>query len=92
MTTRRHRAISQGLISAAIAVAVWVGGAAPAGADPNPDSTEPDPFGGLGCSCRETAPPGSPARRAEIQRGMREGLSVWVPGLPPPPLPGKPPP
>ncbi|WP_082951922.1 hypothetical protein [Mycobacterium sp. 852002-51057_SCH5723018] len=92
MTTRRRRAITKGLISAAIAVGLWVGTVAPAGAAPSPDSTEPDPFAGLGCSCRETAAPGSPALKEEMARGMREGLSVWVPGLPPPPLPGQPPP
>jgi hypothetical protein len=83
------RFVAKGLIGVGIAVSVWVGTAAPAGADPNPDLTELDPFATLGCSCSESAPPGSAALRQEIAHGMREGLTVWVPGLPPP-LAGQP--
>jgi hypothetical protein len=83
MTTQHHRVITKILVSAAIALGSYVGGAAPASADPNPILTDPNPiltdpnpFGALSCSCRETVPPGSPARREEMERGIRAGLSA----------------
>jgi hypothetical protein len=84
MSTQHHQVITKILISAAIALGLWVAGATPASADPNPNpiGTDPNPFGGLSCSCREPAPPGSPELREEIERGIREGLSADVPGLP----------
>lgn len=60
------------LVSAAIAVAS-VGQAPPTSADPNP-------FGTLSCSCRDTAPPGSPALGEETDRGVQDGMSAWLPG------------
>jgi hypothetical protein len=73
---RNDRVITRWLIGLAIAFGVgFVSGtvsgvleAAPAGADPSPFNT-------LSCSCQESAPPGSPARRDEITRGLRQGLS-----------------
>ena len=47
----------------------------------------PNPYGTLGCNCRETAPAGSPQLSEEINRGIREGLTVSVPGLPAPAQP-----
>ena len=89
MTTQQ--VITKILVSAAIAVGSWVGAAAPASADPNAIGTDPNPFGGLSCSsCQETAPPGSPALREQIERGIREGHSAWLPGLPPPTQPRQP--
>jgi hypothetical protein len=72
-----HQVITKILVSAAIALGSCVAGAAPASADPNPISTDPHPFGALSCSSRsrETAPPGSPALREEMERGIRDGLS-----------------
>jgi hypothetical protein len=66
------RVISKILVSAAIALAAWIGGAAPASADPNP-------FGVLSCSCRTTTttdslPPGDGMNQA-IQHGISDGLS-----------------
>jgi hypothetical protein len=91
MTTQHRRVITKILVSAAIALGSSVGAAAPASADPNAiGGTDPNPFGGLSCSCQETAPPGSPALREEIQRGIRAGLSAWLPGLPPPTQPRQP--
>jgi len=81
MTTQR--VITKILVGAVIALGPYVGGAAPASADGNQMGTAPNPFGGLSCSCRETAPPGSPAMREEIARGIREGRSASLPGLPP---------
>jgi hypothetical protein len=78
-----HRFVTKTLISAAAAVCAWVAGAVAAGADPNPDGAEPNPFGGLRCGCHQ-AGPGGPDAQDEIRRGLREGLSVRVPGLPPP--------
>ena len=83
MTTQHRRVITKILVSAAIALGSSVGAAAAASADPNAiGGTDPNPFGGLSCSCQETAPPGSPAQgEEEIERGMRAGLSAWLPGL-----------
>ncbi|MBZ4518155.1 hypothetical protein GBP94_25805 [Mycobacterium avium subsp. hominissuis] len=86
MTSQHRRAITKIVVSAAIALGSVVG-ASPANADPNAiGGTDPNPFGGLSCSCQKTAPPGgSPSRRAEgIEPGIRAGLSARLPGLPPP--------
>jgi hypothetical protein len=90
MTTRHHQVITKILVGGAVALGFYVGGAAPASADPNSIGPAPNPFGGLSCSCRETAPPGSPARRDEIERGLRQGTSAGLPGLPPPIQPRQP--
>jgi hypothetical protein len=84
MTTQHNRVITKIMVSAAIALGASVGGAAPASADPNPIGTEPNPFGALSCSCQETASAGSPALRAEIDRGIRAGISAPLPGPPAP--------
>ena len=65
--------IAKMLISPVIVLASLVVGAAPAGADPNPSNTAPNPFGGLTCNCQRTAPP-SPDP-AEFDRGIRTALS-----------------
>jgi hypothetical protein len=54
MTGQCHRGTTKILVSAAIVLGYWVGGAAPASADPDPVSNGPNPFGTLGCSCRES--------------------------------------
>ena len=69
-------------VGAAIAVCACVGGTAPAGAEPNPVGTAPNPFSALGCSCPEPTPAGSATD--EIDRGMRDGLHAALPGLPAP--------
>jgi hypothetical protein len=76
MTNQHHQMITKILVGAAIALSSYIGGAAPAAADANPIGTDPNPFGALGCSCRETAPPGSPALREEMERGIRAGLTA----------------
>jgi hypothetical protein len=78
MTTQHHQVIKKILVGGAVALGFYVGGAAPASADPNSIGTGPNPFGGLSCSCRETAAPGSPGLRDEIGRGLREGRSAWA--------------
>ena len=83
MTTQYHQVMTKILIGAAVAVGSCVGGAAPVSADPNPIGSGPNLFGGLSCSCQETAPPGSPGLREEIERGIREGRTAWLPGLSP---------
>jgi hypothetical protein len=85
-----RRATRKILVSAAIALAAGLAAAAPAAADPNAISTDANPFGTLGCNCPGTAPTGGPELAQEIHRGMREGLSVSVPGLPAPARPGQP--
>jgi hypothetical protein len=82
--------IAKILVSAAIVVGAAVAVAAPAGADSNPAGSNPNPFATLSCSCPETAPPGSPALRGEIHRGIQNGLSDPSPGLPAPAQPGQP--
>jgi hypothetical protein len=89
-----RRAITKILVSSAIAVGCFVGGAATASADPDafgndPDAfgADPNPFSGFSCTCRETAPPGSLALSEEINRGIREDHSAWLAGLPAPTQP-----
>jgi hypothetical protein len=64
--------IAKILVSVAIALGSCVGGAAAAGAD----ATDANPFGALGCSCRETAPPGSSTPREEMERGIWAGIDA----------------
>jgi hypothetical protein len=90
MTTQRHQVVTRILVGGAVALGFYVGGAAPASADPNSMGSAPNPFGGLTCSCRQTAPPGSPAAREEIDRGLREGRSALLPGPPPSTQPRQP--
>jgi hypothetical protein len=73
----RQRIIRKLLVSAAIALILWVGSAVPAIADPDSGGSDPNPFGGLDCSCQETYPASSPEQREEIDRGIRDGLSAW---------------
>jgi hypothetical protein len=84
MSTQDHKVITKILVSTAATLGLWIAGATPASADPNPNTvgTDPNPFGGLSCNCQETAPAGSPERKKEIDRGIREGLSARSPGLP----------
>ena len=74
-------AITKTLVSAAIAVGFLVGGAAQASADPNAFGGDPNPFSGFS-GRQETAPADSPALSEELTRGLREGRSAWLPGLP----------
>jgi hypothetical protein len=64
--------ITKILVSAAIALGSCVGGAAAAGAE----GTDANPFGALGCGCRETAPPGSSTPREEMERGIWAGIDA----------------
>ncbi len=87
---RYHKVITKILVSAAIVLGSGVAGAAPASAGPDTVGTPPNPFAGFGCSCQETAPAGSPALREEIDRGLREGHTAVLPGLPAPVQAGPP--
>ncbi len=78
------------LISVAIVLGCCVALAAPASATTGPSTTDPNPFGGLTSNSRETAAPGSSALKAEVDRGLREGQSAWLPGLPAPAHPSQP--
>jgi hypothetical protein len=77
MPTRHQHLILKLLVSAAIALILWVGASAPASADPDPGRTDPNPFGGITCSCQEPFPASSPEQREDIDRGIRDGLSAW---------------
>jgi hypothetical protein len=69
--------VTRRLVAFPIALGCGAAGAAPAGAEPNP-------FGTLSCSCEQAASVGGVDPVEEIRRGIREGLSAWLPGLPPP--------
>jgi hypothetical protein len=56
---------------AAIVLGAGLLGAAVAVANPEPDGTELNPFGSLGCSCQE--PAGGSAAGELIDRGIRDG-------------------
>jgi len=79
MSTRHQQLITKILVSAAVAPVLWVGYAVPATAAPDSGRTDPNPFGGLDCSCQEKYPARSPEQREEIDRGIRDGLSAWSP-------------
>jgi hypothetical protein len=87
---RRYRPTVTAILVSAVALCSYIGGAPPVSADPNPTNTGPNPYGTLSCDCRETTPADSPAPKAEIDKGLREGHTAWVPGLPPPAQPGQP--
>jgi len=81
MSTRHQRIIVRILVSAAVALVLWVGSVVLAIADPDTGRTDPNPFGGLDCSCHEKYPAGSPEQREEIDRGIRDGRrSTFFPG------------
>jgi hypothetical protein len=90
MTTRHHQVITKIVIGAAVLLGTYVAGAAPAYADPNLTGPAPNPYSGLTCSCRQATPPGSPAQREEIELGLREGHSAWLPGPSPQTRPRQP--
>jgi hypothetical protein len=79
MSTRHQQIIMKILVSAAVALVLWVGNVVPAIADPDSAGTDPNPFGGMDCSCQEKYPARSPEQRAEIDGGIRDGLSTWSP-------------
>src|ERR1700722_3446185 len=79
MSTRQQQIIARILVSAAIALVLWVGSAVPATAAPDSGRTDPNPFGGLDCSCQEKYPARDPEQREEVDRGIRDGLSAWSP-------------
>jgi hypothetical protein len=54
-----------------MAIALGVSSAATASA-----STDPDPFSHLSCACKDSDPPGSPALRDKINRGIHQGIST----------------
>jgi hypothetical protein len=79
MTTHRHPMIAKTMAIAAFVLCSHVGPTAAASADPADVGTNPNPFGALTSSCRQTAPAGSPSPEEQIDRGLREGLNA--PGI-----------
>jgi hypothetical protein len=65
---------------AAIVLGAGVLGAGVAVANPEPDVTQPNPFGSLGCSCQEPAGGWGPGEL--IDRGIREGSHSLASGTP----------
>lgn len=63
------------LACGALIVAFGAAVATPASADPNSDGADSDPFGGLSCSCSQSAPADSPVSKKQIIQGIRHGLS-----------------
>jgi hypothetical protein len=91
MSIANHlRVTSKMLVSTAIALAACLGAAAPASANTTSASADPNPFSTLSCNCRQTAPGDGTAQRDEIHRGILNGLSAELPGLPRPAQPGQP--
>ena len=90
ITNQGHRPIITKILVSVVALGSYMGGAPAVSADPNSVTTGPNPYGTLSCECRQTAPADSPALRAEIDRGLREGHSALLPGLPPPAQPSQP--
>jgi hypothetical protein len=89
MSIANHRRLmTKALVSTAIAFAACVGVAAPANADANSVGAAPNPFSTLSCNCQH-APAGSPVPRENIDRGIRDGLSAPLPGLPASTQPGQ---
>jgi len=84
LLANHHRLIAKVLVCTAIGFGVWIAAAAPASADRSTAGTAPNPFSGLSCSCQKKVPAGDPAATAEIDRGIGEGLSATLPGLPAP--------
>jgi hypothetical protein len=81
MATRNQQIIMKILVSAAVALVLWAESVVPAIADPDSSGTDPNPFGGLDCSCQEKYPASSPQQRVEIDRGIRDGRrSTFFPG------------
>nr|WP_139093960.1 hypothetical protein [Mycobacterium malmoense] len=62
--------IANAVLSAVLALGCSV--ATPVGPDPNP-------FGGLGCDCRDSPSTGGKVQEHEINRGLSDGLSVALP-------------
>lgn len=75
-SARKRVLITKMLVSGAIALGVWVGVAAPAGADANAVGANPNQFGALSGSCQAKASPGGSAQAEEMKRGIRAGLSA----------------
>jgi hypothetical protein len=63
------------LVGAAVVVGSSVAAATPAGADPNPSGTQPNPFAGLTCNCQQATRTGGPATIAELNRGINAARS-----------------
>ncbi|APT11322.1 hypothetical protein BB734_20600 [Mycobacterium avium subsp. hominissuis] len=76
--------IAKPLLGAALAAAVATAWPATAGADPDPGGAA-NPFGGLSCGCSGTRPAGDPA---QIDHGLRQGLSDGRPASSPERSPG----
>ncbi len=69
--------------AASLAYAVAVTGTA-AAEEEEPNTVAPQPFSTLRCSCQQTALPDGPAATEAIRRGLQQGGSAWLPGLPAP--------
>jgi hypothetical protein len=67
------------VVGAAVVLGSCVAVAAPAGADPNPSATQPNPFAGLTCNCQQTARAGGPVPTAELDRGITSARSAPSP-------------
>jgi hypothetical protein len=74
-TQHGHQMITKILGSGAIVLGSWVAAATPANADQNPIGPDPNPFGGLTCSCQETTPADGQAVTAELDRGIMHAIS-----------------
>ena len=76
--TARRQVIGKVSIAAVLAFGLCVAQGAPAGAD----DFDQNPFSGLSCNCHKATPADAPAPLGEVHRGLREGYTAWLPGLP----------
>ncbi|WP_156687976.1 hypothetical protein [Mycobacterium sp. Marseille-P9652] len=76
---RARMLVAAGTFAYAVAAAST---AAAEGSEPSIDA--PHPFGTLSCDCQQTALPNSAASLEAIDRGLQQGHSAWLPGLPAP--------
>lgn len=74
--TRKPLALNvKAAMCAAVVVAFGASVATPAGADANSGGDDPNPFGGISCSCDQTAATDSPDSEQQISQGIHQGLS-----------------
>ncbi|ORB75736.1 hypothetical protein [Mycobacterium scrofulaceum] len=62
--------VANAVLSAVLALGCSVG---------TPVSPDPNPFGGLGCDCRNSPSAGGEVQKHEISRGISDGLSGALP-------------
>jgi hypothetical protein len=73
LTANPKKAALTKILVGAVVVIGCVAGAAPAGADPAPSNTHPDPFAGITCSCGPAVPTPGQGQSGQFNRGIWDG-------------------